>query len=35
MHEAKLTPTLTSDTSMDLGETARKAETWFGEPFLH
>jgi ribonuclease E len=35
MHEAKLTPTLTSDTSMDLVEAARKAETWFGEPFLH
>jgi ribonuclease E len=35
MHEAKLTPTLTSDESTNLVEAAQRANTWFGEPFLH
>ena len=35
MHEAESTPTLTSDTQPDLVEAARRAEAWFGEPFLH
>jgi superfamily II DNA or RNA helicase len=34
MHEAESIPTLTSD-NHDLIETARRAEAWFGEPFLH
>jgi ribonuclease E len=34
MHEATTTPTLTSDTPEDLTAAARKAEAWFGEPFL-
>src|SRR6187549_2297357 len=34
MHEATTIPTLTSDTSEDLTAAARRAETWFGEPFL-
>ena len=34
MHEAESNPTLTSDTKPDLVEAARRAETWFGEPFL-
>jgi superfamily II DNA or RNA helicase len=35
MHEAKSIPTLTSDTSENLISAARRAESWFGEPFLH
>jgi ribonuclease E len=35
MHEAELTPTLTSEPEHDLIEAAGKAEAWFGEPFLH
>jgi ribonuclease E len=35
MHEATTTPTLTSDRPDDLIAAARKAEAWFGEPFLH
>jgi superfamily II DNA or RNA helicase len=35
MHEAESTPTLTSETQPDLVEAARRAEAWFGEPFLH
>ncbi len=35
MHEAETMPTLTSDTTQDLIEAARRAEAWFGEPFLH
>jgi len=34
MHEATTTPTLTSNTPEDLTAAARRAETWFGEPFL-
>src|SRR5262245_46160662 len=34
MHEATTIPTLTSDTSENLTAAARKAEAWFGEPFL-
>ena len=34
MHEASTIPTLTSDTSENLTAAARKAESWFGEPFL-
>src|SRR5262245_40618326 len=34
MHEATTIPTLTSDTSENLTAAARRAETWFGEPFL-
>ena len=34
MHEATTTPTLTSDTPEDLSAAARRAEAWFGEPFL-
>ena len=34
MHEATTIPTLTSDTSENLTAAARKAESWFGEPFL-
>jgi len=34
MHEAESIPTLTSD-KHDLIEAARRAEAWFGEPFLH
>jgi ribonuclease E len=35
MHDATTTPTLTSETPKDLTAAARKAEAWFGEPFLH
>ena len=35
MPEATTIPTLTSDTSESLTAAARKAEAWFGEPFLH
>jgi superfamily II DNA or RNA helicase len=34
MHEATTTPTLTSETPEDLTAAARRAEAWFGEPFL-
>ena len=34
MHEATTIPTLTSDTSENLTAAARRAESWFGEPFL-
>ena len=34
MHEATTIPTLTSDTSENLAAAARRAESWFGEPFL-
>ncbi len=34
MHDAEAIPTLTSDTQHDLIEAARRAEAWFGEPFL-
>jgi ribonuclease E len=35
MHEATTIPTLRSDTPEDLIAAARRAEAWFGEPFLH
>ncbi len=35
MHDATTTPTLTSDTPEALTDSARRAESWFGEPFLH
>jgi superfamily II DNA or RNA helicase len=35
MHEAELTPTLTSESQHDLVEAARRGAAWFGEPFLH
>ena len=35
MHDATTTPTLTSDTPEVLTDSARRAESWFGEPFLH
>src|SRR4029450_1459102 len=35
MHEAKPMPTLTSETTHELIEAARRAGVWFGEPFLH
>ena len=35
MHEATTTPTLTSNTPEDLSAAARRAEAWFGEPFVH
>jgi superfamily II DNA or RNA helicase len=35
MHEATTIPTLTSDKPEDLIKAARRAEAWFGEPFLH
>jgi len=35
MHEAETSPTLTSETQLDLAEAARKAEAWFGEPFVN
>ncbi|MGH3132526.1 MAG: DEAD/DEAH box helicase [Gaiellaceae bacterium] len=35
MHEATTTPTLTSETPDHLTAAARRAEAWFGEPFLH
>jgi superfamily II DNA or RNA helicase len=35
MHEAETAPTLTSDPQLDLAEAARKAEAWFGEPFVN
>jgi ribonuclease E len=34
MHEATTIPALTSDTSENLTAAARRAESWFGEPFL-
>ena len=34
MHEATTIPTLTSDTSENLTAAARRAQSWFGEPFL-
>src|SRR6188768_1844765 len=34
MREATTIPTLTSDTSENLTAAARRAEAWFGEPFL-
>jgi ribonuclease E len=34
MHEATTTPTRTSDTPEDLTAAARRAEAWFGEPFV-
>src|SRR5262245_29761539 len=34
MHEGSTIPTLTSDTSENLTAAARRAEAWFGEPFL-
>src|SRR5262249_24848317 len=34
MHEATTIPTLTSDTPENLIAAARRAESWFGEPFL-
>jgi ribonuclease E len=35
MHEATTFPALTSETPEDLTAAARRAEAWFGEPFLH
>jgi ribonuclease E len=35
MHDVELTPTIKSDSGLELGEAARTAESWFGEPFLH
>jgi superfamily II DNA or RNA helicase len=35
MHEGEPIPTLTSDTRHELLEAASRAESWFGEPFLH
>ena len=35
MHEATTIPTLMSDKPEDLIAAARRAEAWFGEPFLH
>jgi len=35
MHEATIIPTSTSDTFEKLAADARRAEAWFGEPFLH
>src|SRR6187401_405965 len=35
MHEATTNPALTSDTAEDLTAAARRAESWFGDPFLH
>jgi superfamily II DNA or RNA helicase len=35
MHEAESIPTAASDTQHELREAARRAEAWFGEPFLH
>jgi superfamily II DNA or RNA helicase len=35
MHEATLHPDSTSDSSEELAAAAARAETWFGEPFLH
>src|SRR5213596_1160514 len=35
MHEAELMPTLTSESTHELIEAARRAEAWYGEPFLH
>ncbi len=35
MHEAETTPALTPETQLDLTEAARRAEVWFGEPFVH
>ena len=35
MHEATIIPTSTSDTFEKLTADAKRAEAWFGEPFLH
>ena len=35
MHEAETTPTLTSETQLELTESADRAASWFGEPFVH
>ncbi len=35
MHEAETSPTLTSESQLDLAEAARRAEAWFGEPFVN
>ena len=35
MHDVTTTPALTSDTPEHLTAAARRAEAWFGEPFLH
>lgn len=35
MHDATTIPTPTSDTPDELTAAARRAEAWFGEPFLH
>jgi ribonuclease E len=35
MHEATLKPTRTSEPAKQLEPAALRAETWFGEPFLH
>ena len=35
MHDVTITATLTSDTPERLTAAARRAEAWFGEPFLH
>ena len=35
MHEAETTPTLTSETQLELTEAAARAASWFGEPFVH
>jgi ribonuclease E len=35
MHEAETTPALTPETQLDLTEDARRAEVWFGEPFIN
>jgi len=35
MHDETMTPTLTSDTLQDLTTAAARAESWFGEPFVH
>jgi len=35
MHEAELIPALSPDPGHELVDAARRAEAWFGEPFLH
>ncbi|HXF98775.1 MAG TPA: DEAD/DEAH box helicase family protein, partial [Gaiellaceae bacterium] len=35
MHDATTIPALTPDRAEELAEAARRAESWFGEPFLH
>ncbi len=35
MHEAETTPTLTSETQLELTAAAGRAASWFGEPFVH